>query len=230
MFPLHFVGKGIRRRVFPTTKIPGNWQSFLRLDENKRELFGFLAKEVTKEETEKLIISTIGSSVIMNRSFDNVSTLCLSNHEEADRHMLLHTANPSQSRMGKVMIRTVDTDVVVIVLRMFSSLNLSELWISIGTGKNQRLLSIHSISDAIGTAKCNGLPFFHAFTGCDQVSFFTRKGKKSAWRTWKNFDDVTASFVSCSNFPSDQELKELLPTIERYVTLLRSIKSPGIRQ
>ena len=86
--------------------------------------------------------------------------------------------------------------------------------------KNQRLQSIHSIYDAIGAAKCNDLPFFHAFTGCDQVSFFTGKGKKSAWRTWKNVDDVTASFVSCSNFPSDQELKELFPTIERYVTLL----------
>ena len=122
--------------------------------------------------------------------------------------------------MGKVMIRTIDTDVVVIALGMFSSLNLSELRISFGTGKNQRLLSIHSISDAIGAAKCNGLPFFHAFTGCDHISFFTGKGKKSAWRTRKNFDDITASFASCSNFLSDQELKELFPTIERYVTLL----------
>ena len=95
MFPLHFVSKGIRRRVLPTTEIPGNWQSFLRLDENERELFGFLANEVTKEETENLIISTIGSSVITNRSFDNVSTLCPSNHEEADTRMLLHAANAS---------------------------------------------------------------------------------------------------------------------------------------
>ena len=49
--------------------------------------------------------------------------------------MLLHAANASQSGMGKVMIRTVDTDVVVIALGMFSLLNLSELWISFGTGK-----------------------------------------------------------------------------------------------
>ena len=194
MLPLHFVGKGIRRRVLPTTKIPGNWQSFLRLDENKSELFGFLANEVTKEETEKLIISTIGSSVIMNRSFYNVSTLCPSNHKVADTCMLLHAANASQNGMAKVMIRTFETDVVVIVPGMFSSLNLSELWISFGVGKNHRLLSIHSISNTIDAAKCNCLPFFHAFSGCDQVSFFTRKGKKSAWRTWKNFDDVTASF------------------------------------
>ena len=107
----------------------------MRLDENKRELFGFLANEVTKEETEKLIISTIGSPVTMNRSFDNVSTLCPSNPEEADTRMLLHAANASQSGMGKVMIGIIDTDVFVIALGMFSSLNLSELGISFGTGK-----------------------------------------------------------------------------------------------
>ena len=97
-----------------------------------------------------------------------------------------------------------ENDVVVVALGIFSSLNLSELWISLQTDKNQRLLLIHSISDAIGAAQCNGLPFFHAFTGCDQVSFFTGKGTKSAWRTGKNFDDVTASSLSCSNYPSDQ--------------------------
>ena len=83
-----------------------------------------------------MIISAIGSSVIMNRSFDNVSILCPSDHREADTCMLLYAANASQSGMEKVMIRTVDTDAVVIALGMFSSLNLSELWISFGTGKN----------------------------------------------------------------------------------------------
>ena len=32
-------GKGVRRRVLPDTKIPGNWGLFLRVDENKTELF-----------------------------------------------------------------------------------------------------------------------------------------------------------------------------------------------
>ena len=63
----------------------------------------------------------------MNRSFDNVSILCPLDHREADTHMLLHAANASQSGMEKVMIRTVDTDAVVIAFGMFSSLNLSEL-------------------------------------------------------------------------------------------------------
>ena len=29
------------------------------------------------------------------------------------------------------------------------------------------------------------LPMFHAFTGCDTVSFFGGKGKKTAWNTWR---------------------------------------------
>ncbi|VDI16024.1 Hypothetical predicted protein [Mytilus galloprovincialis] len=40
-------GKGIRRRVQDETNVPGNWQEFLRLDENKIELFHFLADKIT---------------------------------------------------------------------------------------------------------------------------------------------------------------------------------------
>ena len=39
-------GKGVRRRVAPTSKVPGNWQEFLRVSENKSELFEFLAIQV----------------------------------------------------------------------------------------------------------------------------------------------------------------------------------------
>ena len=192
----------------------------MRLDENKTELFEFLANQISEIESQKLIVSTIGSSIVTNAPIENASFLFPSDHEEADTRMLLHVAHASQSGMEKVMIRTVDTDVVIIALSAFTSLNLSELWISFGTGNNHRLLPIHLIFHTVGAVKCSGLPFFHAFTGCDQVSFFTGKGKKSAWRTWKNFDDVTASFVSCSNFPSSQQIQEFFPVIERYVTLL----------
>ena len=39
-------GAGIRRRVTPSTKILGNWAGFLRIDENKEELFVFLAEKL----------------------------------------------------------------------------------------------------------------------------------------------------------------------------------------
>ena len=36
-------GKGVRRRVVDSAVIPGNWQSFLRVDSNKVELFSYLS-------------------------------------------------------------------------------------------------------------------------------------------------------------------------------------------
>ena len=40
-------GTGVRRKVTENTQIPTNWQGFLRVDENKTELYGFLAEQVT---------------------------------------------------------------------------------------------------------------------------------------------------------------------------------------
>ena len=37
-------GKGIRRRVDPSNRLPGNWGAFLRNDHNKEELFRYLAQ------------------------------------------------------------------------------------------------------------------------------------------------------------------------------------------
>ncbi|CAG2210265.1 unnamed protein product [Mytilus edulis] len=51
-------GKGIRRRVQDETNVPGNWQEFLRLDENKIELFHFLADKITSAGIDNEIVVT----------------------------------------------------------------------------------------------------------------------------------------------------------------------------
>ncbi|KAG0722479.1 hypothetical protein GWK47_044418 [Chionoecetes opilio] len=46
--------KGVRRRVTTVNSIPGNWHEFLRIDDNKAELFNFLAHQVVENlSTEK---------------------------------------------------------------------------------------------------------------------------------------------------------------------------------
>ena len=45
-------GKGVRRIVVPSAAIPKNWKDFLRVDDNKTELFSFLSHQVTLLETE----------------------------------------------------------------------------------------------------------------------------------------------------------------------------------
>ena len=63
-------GKGVRRRVEASTAIPGNWQEFLRIDENKTELFAFLATILTSttSKNDKVIISTYKSDVLCNHT------------------------------------------------------------------------------------------------------------------------------------------------------------------
>jgi len=41
-------GKSVRRRVGTSVAVPGQWQNFLRVDENKTDLFSFLSTEIIK--------------------------------------------------------------------------------------------------------------------------------------------------------------------------------------
>ena len=98
-------GKGIRRRVKSDTKIPGNWAAFLRVDENKQELFDFLADQLGTVDVELgQVISTKGETVVYNRRREDTSELSPCNHEEADTRLLLHAADAAKCGFEKLML------------------------------------------------------------------------------------------------------------------------------
>ena len=144
-------GKGLRRRVEPNTNLPGNWSLFLREEDNKKELFLFLAEELSSLPNEKDIISTHGCDIIHNLQDDNsVEFICPCSHEEADTRLILHMADASQKGFKSVAIRTVDTDVVVLAVSSYYHLALEQLWIVFGTGVHTRYIAAHAIAGAIG--------------------------------------------------------------------------------
>ena len=61
--------------------------------------------------------------------------------------------------------------------------------------RNQDVLN--SSPFAIRLEKARGTPYFHVFTGCDVVSAFHGKAKKSALQTWNTFD-VYETFTNLS--------------------------------
>ena len=76
-------GRGIRRRVTPSNTIPGNWQEFLRLADNKTELFDFLAHRVVENLSgEKDIYTTCGQNVLCSQVCQDISSLAPCTHEE----------------------------------------------------------------------------------------------------------------------------------------------------
>lgn len=210
-------GKGVRRRVEPSSVIPGNWQAFLRIDDNKTELFSFLAKCVTALDADKPILSTHHTAVLCNQPRDNTG-IAPCTHEEADTRILLHLADAVKEGYSKASIRTVDTDVLVLAVKAAQCLSLTELWVAFGAGKNFRHLAAHEIANALGPDCCMALPMFHAFTGCDTVSCFGGRGKRTAWDTWMNFPDVTESFSALATTP--QTIDSWMQAVERFVVLL----------
>ena len=190
-------GKGIRRRVEPSSYIPRNWQAFLRIDKNKVELFSFLAMKIATKETEKQIVSTHRTDVFCTQPRD-VAGLAPCTHEEADTRILLHVEDAVKQGYTKVSVRTVDTDVVVLAVTAAQRLNIDELRVAFATGRSFRFLAAHEIANTLGPNRCRALPFFHAFTGCDTVSSFGGWGKKTAWEKWKSDDGVIAAFGALS--------------------------------
>ena len=211
-------GKGVRRRVEPSTAIPGSWKGFLRIDENKLELFSFLANTIVASvDSSKQIISTHRSEVLCNQSRD-LSRLSPCTHEEADTRIILHLEGAVKEGKMNVSIRTVDTDVVVLAVSSAKRLSNTEVWIAFGTGKSFRFIAAHEIARALGPDRCKALPVFHAFTGCDTVSFFGGRGKRTAWDTCKAYDDVTPAFCLLAATP--ESVESVIKPLERFVILL----------
>ena len=205
-------GKGVRRRIEPQNVIPGNWQEFLRINDNKVELFSFLATCVAGLDTCQQIISTHHSEILSTQPRDTLG-LAPCTHEGADTRILLHLEDAVKEGYTKVLVRTVDTDVLVLAQR----LSITELWVAFGTGKGFRHLAAHEMAKALGPKRCIALTMFHAFTGCDTVSSFCGRGKKTAWDTWMNFDDITGAFAAT---PDVSDIADWMEPLERFVILL----------
>ena len=214
-------GQGMRRRVTGTSKTPSNWRNFLRDDNNKTELFHFLADKICEVQTSSTVIVTKGEDVISN-SRKPLGDISLCSHEEADTQIFLHAKNATVDGSKTLIIKANDTDILVIavsVLPTLQQLGLEKMWIAFGQGANLRWIPVHDIAEAIGPERASGILFFHAFTGCDVVSAFRGKGKKTAWQTWNVCGEVSETFTNLSQHPTSVTNLDL-QNLERYVILM----------
>ena len=218
-------GKGIRRKVAGKTKLPGNWADFLRDANNRQELFSFLSNKIATAvcPEEKEIIVTSGTSVILLGTSRSMETC---DHEEADTRLLIHLQDGLLNGFSSFVVRTVDTDVVVILLGKFHHLislcqNVN-IWVAFGTGKNFTHVHINAVYRQLGMEKSLALPVFHSFTGCDTTSAFFGRGKKSSWEIWNCYPDVTRAFTNIAVHPYTeiQIDDENFNLLERFTVLL----------
>ena len=174
------ISEGVRRRVNATSIAPTNWRAFLRINDNKTVLFRFLSQQcLTIDEQLNDLFCGFDDICQSNDITADMSCLSPCNHEEADTRIFLHAKDMVLKDFRKLAIRTVDTDVLIMSIGLFSNIGAEELWVDFGAGKDRRFFAVHEIHRKIGERRAKALLFFHAFTVCDQVSFLSHVTKSN---------------------------------------------------
>ncbi len=154
------------------------------------------------------------------------------NHEEADTRIVVHLQHALLT-CNKVIVRTVDTDVLVILVGKFHDFHdvnpESDVWVAFGMGRNFRFLSVNAISASLGVPRSRSLPVFHALTGCDTNSTFFGKSKKSAWKAWELCSETvtpTLEFLASNPFQQLSIDCSHFRNIERMIVVMYDKTSP----
>ena len=161
---------------------------------------------ITSEES---VLTVCSSSPMPNRS-----------HEEADARIVVHVLHALQQGLTTVQVRTVDTDVVVVLIGVFHKLLLSQpkadIWVAFGVGKKYRHYSINALSTSLGTKRSQALPMLHArFLDATQPLLFGEQGRsrsgKLGWRL-KRLQTLLSTSLHIL-------LSPLIPTVRTFVRL-----------
>jgi len=224
------------------TKLPKDFKTFLLNSDNKKQFIRLLKVEW---QTSKYAHHLRGRKVffvsddecVCLESHDgqevNSSLIqsLLSSQEEADTRIILHClyASETATRDTQVIIRTPDTDALVILLYYSDSI-CQPLLMDTGTGNKRRLIDIHGIAGTLGPDLVKALPGLHAFSGSDCTSCFVKKGKLKPLKVlqqYPKFLDVFIRLGSTANSLSDADLQDL----ERFVcSLYGNEKCSGTNQ
>ena len=117
------------------------------------------------------------------------------------------------------MLRTVDSDVLVLALSSVVLLENTELWVAFVTGKQLRYIPAHDIATTLCVEKARALPMFQPFMGCNTVSSFAGRGENTAFDIWKSINEVTAVLSTVSTNPWSFN-DDFMFILETYVVLL----------
>lgn len=174
-------------------KVPSNWKSFLSSPINKTNLLKFLHSHwSTCSSSYRFTLFSTTQTGCEQYQFSGSGvpqvTVCNdleSDHEEADTRLIAHAYHASKLGMS-VLICSPDTDVYI--LSIVHSSKFDNLKFLTGCGERKRIVNVKTMATDLGSEMCGALIGLHAFTGCDAVSAFSGKGKKTPYRLVKNHE------------------------------------------
>ena len=104
--------------------------------------------------------------------------------------LVRHALHCSKEEYSYVLIKTIDHDVLILLISYFASDTEAPLpgnvFANLYTHNSDKWYNVVEIGIEIGKDVCKALPFFYAFSGCDSVSSLHGKGKCTLWDYWVN--------------------------------------------
>ena len=192
------------RRVKITSaaqRAPTSWDDYLKCKENKRDLPGFLVKEWSSV-SDKQYVKRMGNVPLFachgaectrlkvvegGNGIQSTHVPALSNKaDEADARLIFHAKQADDSGARTVVIRSSDTDVMVLAIHFQNEIAASILIQRQSGRKKWKLVNVRSIQQNLGPDICEALPGFHSFSGCDTTSGFYGKTKHLFFKMLKD--------------------------------------------
>ena len=177
----------------------------------------YLAKKALHhfEGKPKVFIVTSPQELLSN-SMD-VQHIC-SSQEEADTRLILHSLDGVRTGATELYIQSPDTDVLVLAIHHYHQLCRNTYFVT-GVGNKKRVISLGPIVNALGDAKAEALPGFHAFSGADVTGRFAGKGKLTCWQALSRCSmEVISAFAALET--SEKLEVDTERTIETFVCQL----------
>ena len=142
-----------------------------------------------------------------------------STQEEGDTKIVLHCLNIAEnvSEDTSIIVRSSDTDVFILLLHYTQELQQDVLF-DTGVSNKRRLVRISSVIEEVGKEMCSALPALHAFTGCDAISAFVRKGKVQPLNIIKQHEEVLRVFLQLGRQADVDD--DMFEALERFTCLV----------
>lgn len=161
-------------------KVPNKLhENFLCNRLNKEMLYDLMIPYLFEENR---MSANLFSITYNEATLSNMDSFPRSNHHEADYRIIQLIAQCIQNGHKSFVVRTGDTDVIIVLVGNFKVLSslCSDLSISVilKAGKSYRHFDVRKIALHIGLDLSNGILIYHSFTGCDYTPHFFKIGKK----------------------------------------------------
>lgn len=212
------------------TKVPHNWKEFMSNSENKQRLIQFLLEEWKKDKyamklKDRAVFFVHGIDCTCITSSDGLITEAKivqdlkSTQEEADTRIILHLLHMAHNTVADktIVVRSPDTDVFTLLLKFAQQVD-QRLLFDTGTGDKRRLIHMQKVIEETGQELCQVLPSLHAYSGCDTVSAFVRKGKLLALKLLRENPEFFSTFKALGSSPTIDE--DTFINLERFTCLL----------